>query len=598
MRRLLSSVAVGAMALGSIGMFAGSASAATATLTLTPVANTVTSGAIATLSAVASEAGTVAFTAGGTAISGCSAEVTTSVAPFTATCPWLTPVSAVSPVAIGATLTPTVVADGPAVATPINVNVDPVALSGSAVYLGAKMTLTATAYEPGSVSFTDGGSAIAAGCTNETLALNGNNTAYVATCAFTPSVVGSHAFSVALTAGTSGSANLNLNVNTVVLTGGAGALVNVPTTLTATVNEAGTVAFATYVGSTATPITGCTAVATTGSAAPFTATCAYTATAAGAATVKATLTPTSANPATTSSPLTVTASTVVLSGGAAIYGVSPGVIVATANAAGAVSFFTVSGSTNTPISGCTGVATATAAPFVALCTWTPSAAGATVLGAAFTPTGGSASNAANLNVTVGYPIQGQQYPISLYVDTILASGASGATAPLIGAGCQITNMFLVGQTIVFRVYGNDAQLGGAPLTPANVSSATVTIAGVSAPLTLAYGSHGGVAFWTAPLATGTTAGKYNTLGIIPYTVTFNTVAVPASPAVTHSTIAHKIVNVRVKRGHKTVIVKKRVSYKKVWIDKAATKAIPGATGTFNSYFNPASQATLNAIPTV
>jgi hypothetical protein len=102
----------------------------------------------------------------------------------------LTPVSATSPVAIGATMTTTVAADGPATATPINVNVNAVALSGAAVYLGQLMTLTATAYEPGSVSFTDGGTALT-GCTSEALALNGNNTSYVATCAFTPTVVGS-----------------------------------------------------------------------------------------------------------------------------------------------------------------------------------------------------------------------------------------------------------------------------------------------------------------------------------------------------------------------------------------------------------------------
>ena len=294
----------------------------------------------------------------------------------------------------------------------------------------------------------------------------------------------------------------------------------------------------------------------------------------------------------------MTAVDVLLAGGSAIYGVSSGTIVATADAAGTVNFFTVSGTTDTAISGCTNVATATSAPFTALCTWIPSAAGAATLGATFTPTGGSAITATNLAVTVGSPIQGQEYPISLYVDTILASGSSGAAAPLVGAGCEIQNEFLVGQTIVFRVYGNDAQLGGAPLTTANVSSATVTIAGLTAPLTLAYGSHGGPAFWTAPLATGTKTGQYDTLGIIPYTVTVKTMTVPAVPAVTKKVTAYKTVTVRVKRGHKIVSIKRRVSYKKVVIVTPAVAAIPGATGTFNSFFNPASQATLNALPTV
>jgi hypothetical protein len=596
------------MALGSIGMFAGAASAASSTVTLTPISATETAGAVVTLTATASEAGTVSFSAGGATIVGCGSEVTVaSGSAFVATCPWTSPANQVNPATIGATLTPTNTADSASTAATINVAFDTVALSGAAVYLNGSATVTATTYSPGAVTFAD--TASLTNCVSEPLVLNGNNTAYTYACKFTASTVGLDTASVNFTPSgpnpaPAGSATYKEVVSAVVLSGGSGAITGQPSTITATAYAAGTVTFDTVVGSTLTPVsTACTSVATT-TATPFTATCAYSP-AAGSSSLEAVLTPTVGSPYT-SAPLAVNAASVLLSGGSAVYGVSPGTIVATTGGVGTVSFFTVSGTTDTPISGCTSVATGTSAPFTALCTWTPAAAGAATLGATFTPTGGAAVTSANFAVTVGSPIQGQEYPISLYVDTILASGSSGAAAPLVGAGCEIQNEFLVGQTIVFRVYGNDAQLGGAPLTNENVSSATVTIAGVATPLTLTYGSHGSVAFFTAPLVTGTKAGQYDTLGIIPYTVTVNTIAVPAAPAVTHTTIAHKIVNVRVRvrvtvRGHKVYrihVVKRRVAYKKVWITTPATKAIPGATGTFNSFFNPASQATLNALPSV
>ena len=176
------------------------------------------------------------------------------------------------------------------------------------------------------------------------------------------------------------------------------------------------------------------------------------------------------------------------------------------------------------------------------------------------------------------PVQGTPGPIFLYVDTILASGSTGSLAPEFGAGCEITNEFILGQTIVFRVYGNDAALGGVALTPANVSSATMTIGGVSTPLTLTYGNHGGVAFWTTPLATGTKTGQYSTLGILSYTVSFKTIAVAA---VTKQVTAYKWVYKTVKGVRKHV----KVSYKKT---VTVTPAVAGATGTFISNFNSAS----------
>ena len=291
-----------------------------------------------------------------------------------------------------------------------------------------------------------------------------------------------------------------------------------------------------------------------------------------------------------------TTPTVTLSGGKAIVGQAPVAIVATASVAGTVSF-TAAG---TAITGCTAVATATTTPFTAICsTWAPTAVGSVVLGATFTPTDTtdySTATAPAYTVVVAEPVQTvTNSTLPLYVDTIVASGNYTTAIKPVYGGCQITNEFLVGQTIVFRAYGWAAD--GTPLTPANVSSATVTIQGVSTPLTMSFGNHGannsgtGVAFWTAPLATGGTG--YSTLGLIPYTVTFQTIAVPA---VTKQVAAVRYVPV-ISKG-KVVKVNGKVSYRAINYKKTVvvTPAVPGETATFNPSFNVPSSATLNAAP--
>jgi hypothetical protein len=290
---------------------------------------------------------------------------------------------------------------------------------------------------------------------------------------------------------------------------------------------------------------------------------------------------------------TPAATTIKLTNPNAIFGLGAVTITATTSVAGTVNF--TAGTTS--ITGCAAVATSAATPFLATCSWTPAAAGAISLGATFTPTDTvdyAGSTATPIAEIVAVPVQGTPTgPISLYVDTILASGSTGPLAPVFGAGCEITNEFIVGQTIVFRVYGNDWALGGATLTSLNVSTATVTIAGVTTPLALAYGNHGGEAFWTAALKTGTTAGLYSTLGIINYTVTVNTIAVPA---VTKKVKETKLVPT-LKKGKKVIkngkVVTHRVTYVKTVV---VTPAVAGATGTFVSNFNPDSVATLNALP--
>jgi hypothetical protein len=303
-----------------------------------------------------------------------------------------------------------------------------------------------------------------------------------------------------------------------------------------------------------------------------------------------------------------TTPTVVLSNGKAIVGQGPTAITATTSVAGTVSFTAAS----TAISGCTAVATvtSTATPPVitATCLWTATAPGAVVLGATFTPTDTTdytTATAAAYTVNVAVPVQTVTglSAIPLYVDTIVASGpAKGSPIYPIYGGCQITNEFLVGQTVVFRVFGYAAD--GTPLTPANVSSATVTVQGVTTPLVMSFANHGvtnttnsptgtgdGVAFWTAPLVTGGTG--YTTLGLIPYTVTFHTILVPA---VTKKVSATEWVLLR-KKG-KVVHVSGKAVYvaKKYMKTVIVTPAVPGATGTFTPNFNTSSSATLNAVP--
>jgi hypothetical protein len=137
--------------------------------------------------------------------------------------------------------------------------------------------------------------------------------------------------------------------------------------------------------------------------------------------------------------------------------------------------------------------------------------------------------------------------------------------------CGIQSQFVVGDGIVFRVAANDAALGGAALTSANVSSASISVTGFATPVVLSYANHGGLGMWTGVLQTGTAAGDYSPTGAIPYTITMNTIAVPAVTKKVHAT---KLVSV-VKNGQRT---HKRVTYIKTVV---VTPAVPGATGTFS-----------------
>jgi hypothetical protein len=291
-----------------------------------------------------------------------------------------------------------------------------------------------------------------------------------------------------------------------------------------------------------------------------------------------------------SSAYAATPSTLILSGGNGVLGLAPITITATANNAGTVKFFAGTAA----IVGCEAAATTTVAPFAAKCAWVPAVAGATALTGAFTPTDAAAFapvTSAALNVKVGVPVQGVVSPIHIYVDTVLATGTTGALAPRFGVGCTIASEYIIGQTIVFRVYANNADQGGAVLDTNNTAKAFIEVAGVKDPIAMSYGNHSGVAFWTAILKTGA-APLYSTLGIISYKVTM--VAKDTSSMKVLSTkLSPKMLDGKRVIGDDGRTVYERVSYYRT---VQVSPALKGATATWASNFTDASKLTLYAVP--
>ena len=283
------------------------------------------------------------------------------------------------------------------------------------------------------------------------------------------------------------------------------------------------------------------------------------------------------------------ATTLIMSGGNGVFDLGPIVINGTASAPGSVAY-SVNGKV---VSGCEAVPTTTVAPFVAKCSWIPSASGTTFITGAFTPTdvaafAPAASN--NLNVKIGVPVQGIVSPLHIYVDTVLASGSTGALAPRFN-GCAIMNEFMVGQTIVFRVYANNADQGGAVMDSSNTSKAFIEVAGIKDPIAMSYGNHSGVAFWTAVLKTGA-APLYSTIGVINFKVTMI-----AKDSTTMKVLSTKLVR-KLEDGKRVLDASGRTAYERVSYYRTVNLSVPlkGATGTWSSNFTANSQLSLFAAP--
>ena len=284
------------------------------------------------------------------------------------------------------------------------------------------------------------------------------------------------------------------------------------------------------------------------------------------------------------------ATTLVMSGGNGVFELGPIVINGNASAAGAVAF-SVNGKI---VSGCEAVPTTTVAPFVAKCSWVPSAAGATAITGSFTPTDAvnfAPATGNTLNVKIGVPVQGVVSPIHIYVDTVLASGSTGALAPRYN-GCAIMNEFMLGQTIVFRVYANNADQGGAVMDSSNTTKAYIEVAGVKDPIQMSYGNHSGVAFWTAVLKTGA-APLYSTIGVINYKITM-----VAKDSSTMKVLSTKLTP-RMENGKRVLDASGRTVYERVSYYRTVNLSVPlkGATGTWSSNFTATSQLSLFAAPT-
>lgn len=286
-----------------------------------------------------------------------------------------------------------------------------------------------------------------------------------------------------------------------------------------------------------------------------------------------------------------TPSTLVLSGGSAVIGLDPAIIKATASVAGTVKFSAI----GVAVPGCESVATTTVTPFVASCSWRPQASGATVLTATLTPTDSvnfTAVDAVPFTVKVGVPVQGVVSPINIFVDTVLASGSTGVLAPRFGVSCAVTSQFISGQTIVFRVYGNNADLGGAVMDSSNTAKAYIEVAGVKDPLPLTYGNHSGVAFWTAVLPTG--VGKYNTLGVISFKVTMIAKDQDTMKVMTTRLVRKMVNGVQVKDANGHYVYQRVTAFRTITV----SPALKGGVGTWQSNFTASSHVTLYAVPTL
>lgn len=134
---------------------------------------------------------------------------------------------------------------------------------------------------------------------------------------------------------------------------------------------------------------------------------------------------------------------------------------------------------------------------------------AVTAGAATTASPGAATTTSTSFVPVP-PVQSMHSKaLALYVDTVVGGGGN----PKPAVSCAQTNMFHIGQTVVFRMWGNVTRTGGTPLTDRNVRGAFVTIPGVGK-LAMSYSAHGKVAFWTAAWPTA----GYPSVGTVNFTV--------------------------------------------------------------------------------
>jgi hypothetical protein len=149
----------------------------------------------------------------------------------------------------------------------------------------------------------------------------------------------------------------------------------------------------------------------------------------------------------------------------------------------------------------------------------------------------------------------------------------------------------LGQTIVFRVYANNADQGGAVMDSKNTAKAYIEISGLKDPIPLNYGNHSGVAFWTGVFKTGA-APLYNTLGVINYKVTIVAKDQTTMKVLSTRLVAQKVDGKRVVDANGKTVYDRVSYYRTVQV----TPVLKGAVGTWSSNFGATSQLTLYAVP--
>ena len=196
-----------------------------------------------------------------------------------------------------------------------------------------------------------------------------------------------------------------------------------------------------------------------------------------------------------------------------------------------------------------------------------------MVGVTTAASGDTTTTVAPTTTTSLVPLQGSaNLPVGIAVDTVIASSSKNIQYPL--AGCAMTNEFITGQTVVFRMWGQMTD-SGAPLTNLNVASATITIPGVSTPISLAFGPHD-------PYFTGSWSTTGYPTGVVAFTLTLVTDTVPAVTQQETSTVPTVVAyKAKVKVGGKSLtITKYKVVNKTVTTTVTVTPAQGEQTYTY------------------
>ena len=161
-------------------------------------------------------------------------------------------------------------------------------------------------------------------------------------------------------------------------------------------------------------------------------------------------------------------------------------------------------------------------------------------GVSFIGVGVASASTTTTTAPVAPPFQSGNRYLSVNVDTVMGAGSPGS----VGAGCYMTNNFIQGQTVVFRMWGIDNNTGGpltgSPLTNANVQSVVIKdLPGVTPAPQMIYNTRDGYFTfgWKTSAATAT--------GIVPFKVTVTLAPTKATYKIVKVKVGGKMTRVKV-----------------------------------------------------